>query len=105
MTARDRDPAGGAADDLACDTAASWAEAIDLFRAAHRGDQLAGRMILDTTGDLRQLTEMLLQLVEVHLLDADDDALARFVTAAARCGPPPRYGSRPFAGHRPRRVP
>lgn len=82
---------------------ALWSEAIALMRSAHSGDQLAGRIVLDTTTDLRPLTEMLLQLLEVHLLDTDDAAMCRFLSVAADAGPPPRYGFRPMP-HAPRRA-
>lgn len=81
---------------------ARWAEAISLFQSAYRGDQLAGRVVLDTTDELRPLTEMLLQLLEVHLLDADDASMSRFLSSAAHAGPPPRYGYRPMPHPRPR---
>ena len=97
----DRGRGPGSRDD---DRAALWDEAISLFRAAHRGDQLAGRMILDTCDDLRPLTELLLQLVEVHLLDADEISMARFTAVAASSGPPPRYGYRPMPRPHPRRA-
>lgn len=86
------------------DRVARWDEAISLSRAAHRGDQLAGRLILDTCDDLRPLTELLLQLVEVHLLDADEASTARFLAVAASSGPPPRYGYRPMPRAHPGRA-
>lgn len=99
MTALEQVRSGG---DPGDEGAARWTEAIELFRSAYRGDQLAGRVVLDTTAELRPLTEMLLQLLEVHLLDADDDSMSRFLSIAAHSGPPPRYGYRPMPHPRPR---
>lgn len=80
----------------------AWNEAISLFSTAHRGDQLAGRIVLDTATELRLLIEMSLQLLQVHLMDTEDSSVSRFLTAAASAGPPPRYGIRPMPRQRPK---
>lgn len=73
-----------------------WREAIELFRAAYRGDQLAGQLVLDTTADSRRLIEGLLQLLQVHLIDAGEASVSKFLAIAESAGPPPRYGARPM---------
>ena len=79
-----------------------WEEAISLFSAAYRGDHLAGQVVLDTATEPRLLTEMLLQLLQVHLMDTDSEAMSKFLSAAASAGPPPPYGARPLPRQRPR---
>lgn len=73
-----------------------WRESIELFRSAYRGDHLAGRVVLDTVSDTRRLTEGLLQLLQVHLIDVDERSMTRFLSIAESTGPPPQYGSRPL---------
>ena len=73
-----------------------WRESIELFRSAYLGDHLAGRVVLDTVSDTRRLTEGLLQLLQVHLIDADESSMTRFLSIAEATGPPPQYGSRPL---------
>lgn len=73
-----------------------WRESIELFRSAYHGDHLAGRVVLDTASDTRRLTEGLLQLLQVHLIDVDERSMARFLSIAESTGPPPQYGSRPL---------
>lgn len=73
-----------------------WRESIALFRSAYLGDHLAGRVVLDAVPDTRRLTEFLLLLLQVHLIDVDEVSMTRFLSIAEATGPPPRYGSRPL---------
>ena len=73
-----------------------WVEAIVLFQAIRKGNQPAAKRLMDSSADKEQVVDGLMSLLGVFLRGRDAGELDRFVDAAHRSVPPPKFGTRPY---------